>query len=151
MPTEVIDPYATLADILVDAIEEEFSDLEYLNVKHDRLHESISVDGRVHVGISPEDQEPVNVQLGIGVLIQFYMPYEKMVNPAQEVDPRVITMMAERLRVCLQKHRTTATGEVWFFEVGTVRFPKDGTGNKTRFEARITGTGNNMGLIETIG
>lgn len=148
----VTDPYSEIAGIIETAIRAEFDDLlPYLAVEHDRIHESLGTDGRTYVGISPEDEFPSNIELGIEVLIQFYGPWNADVNPHQTVDPRAITNKAERLRQALQEVRTVGTPGVWFFDIGRTTYPNDPTGNKTRFELTVTGTGNNTGLVETIG
>lgn len=151
MPTYVTDPYSLLAESVEQTILDEFPDIEYINVLHDRIHESMGADGQTYVGISPGDQGSSGIVLTIELLIQFYGPFTPDVNPFQHADPRIYTTYAERLRQALSKVRTTGTSEVWFFDVTSTRFPIDATGNKTRFEMVVVGMGQNSALTETTG
>ena len=151
MATTVTDPYTVLADAIEDVVMAEFDDEAFLVFKHDALHESLGTDGKTYVGVSPEDEQTFNIELQIAVRLQFYMPYIADVDPFQEVDPRIITNKAERLRQALGRARIVATGDVWYFDVDRTTYPKDATGNKSRFEMSIVGRGNNSGLVETTG
>ena len=149
MPTTVTDAYTVMANAIETVVAAEFSDDSTLIIKHDRLHGSVGSDGRTYVGISPEREPTFDLELQIEVLIQFYGGYKADVNPFQEVDPRVITNKAERLRQALGAIRIVGTSNVWYFDVDSVSYPPDATGNKSRFEMSIIGRGNNSGLIET--
>lgn len=149
----VTDPYTQMANVIETAILTEFDDMPYIRVVHDRIHESLGVDGVTHVGISPEDEPSGGIDLTITCLIQFYGPFIAEVDPDQQVDPREITNKAERLRQALAEVRTVGTPQVWFFDVDRTRYPSDATGNKTRFEMTVTGRGQNSAyqLTETTG
>ena len=151
MATEVTDPYTILANAIEEAVLNEFDDETYLTFHHDRLHESLGSDARTYCAISPETEPSDNIELRVEALLQWYGPYKLEINPKQEVDPRIITNKAERMRRCLEKIRTVASSEMWFFDVVTTRYPNDPTGNKSRFEMTIVGRGQNSGLVETIG
>lgn len=148
--TDVVDAYSLVANILEEVILDEFADEPYLSVRHDRVHESVGVDGRTYVGISPEDENNYNIETRLSILIQFYGPWKEAVDPLQIVDPREITNKAERMKQALQSVRTVGLGIAWFFDVVNVRYPIDPTGNKSRFELGIVVRGNNTGLIESI-
>lgn len=148
--TDVTDAYTVVANIIEQVVLTEFSDEAYLTVRHDRVHESVGVDGRTYVGISPEDEQNYNIESRMSILIQFYGPWQEAVDPLQIVDPRLITNKAERLKTVLQNQRTVGQGIAWFFDVTNTRFPMDPTGNKSRFEMGILVRGNNTGLIESI-
>lgn len=146
----VTDPYTQVADLIETTIRAEFNDEQYINVIHDRIHESLGSDGMLHVGISPEDENSGGIEMEVNVLIQFYGPHILDVNPNEAVDPRIISNKAERLRQALSEVRTVGTPQVWFFDVNTTRYPLDATGNKSRFEMTIQACGNNSAyLVET--
>lgn len=149
--TVVTDPYSIMAQVLQDAILAEFSDEPYLDLRHDRIHESLGEDGRTYVGLSPEAEPAADLDLRQEILVQFYGGYSAEVNPHQMVDPRGVTNKAERMRRALQAVTNVATPEVWYFNVVNTRYPNDPTGNKTRFEMLVIGHGSNTGLVETIG
>lgn len=149
--TQNEDPYYQLSKVVEDVIRSEFADIEYIDIKHDRIHGALATDGIHHVGIYPGPQQAYGTTEHVYLVVQFYGPWLKDVNPAQAVDPRDITWKAHRLRTALGLERTTATSEMWFFEVEGVQFPPDGTGNKTRFEMSIKGWGRNTGIVETCG
>lgn len=145
------DPYTKLANILEQVILSEFQAEEpYLNLRHDRCHESLGSDGRLYVGISPGDRYYFDIEEQMVALIQWYGPFEAKVDPNQQIDPRLITAKADKLKNALAAVRTTAFPELWYFDILSLRFPNDATGNKTRFEMEVIGRGNNTGLIETI-
>lgn len=149
MPTTVIDPYSILAEAIEVVLATEFSDIAYLNIVHDRLHESVGHDGKTWVGISPVSERTRGIDMYQTVLVQFYSPFTPDVDPWQQVDPRPMTNKAERLRVALSRARVIGQPEVWFFDVDDTVYPNDATGNKTKFEMTITGRGQNSALVET--
>jgi hypothetical protein len=148
--TVVTDAYSTVANIIESVVLTEFADEFNLIVAHDRIHESVGIDGMVRVGISPEEEMESGYESRMTILIQFYGTWVEDVDPLQVVDPRVITNKAERLKTALQNERTVGTPEAWFFDVTNIRFPNDPTGNKSRFEMGVSVRGNNTGLIESI-
>jgi len=150
MARTVTDPYSQLANVIEQVIRAEFNDEQYIEVIHDRLHESLGSDGQLHVGISPDEESTGGIEMDTTILIQFYGPFQPDVNPFQSFDPRIITTKAERLRQALSEVRTVGTPQVWFFDVTMTRYPSDATGNKTRFEMTVAATGNNTSyLVET--
>lgn len=151
MASIVTDPFTELAEIIETAVLDEFDDELYITFQRDRLHESLGSDGRLYVGVSPNEDRADNIELSAEVMLQFYDAYDLEIDPQQQVDPSVVTNKAERMRRALAYVRTTGTDHVWFFDVTTTRYPTDPTGNKSRFEMVIRARGNNSGLIETIG
>jgi len=149
MATTVTDPYTILADAIEVVVRNEFDDESFLTFRHDRLHESLGSDGNLYVGVSPEVERTQGIDMFQQVLIQFYGGFHPDVDPYQEIDPRIIANKAERLRRALARARVVATSEVWFFDVLDTNYPSDATGNKTRFEMRIQGRGQNSALVET--
>jgi hypothetical protein len=98
MPTTVVDPYTTIANLIEQVVKAEFTDIAYLRWHHDRLHESLGADGVTHVAISPEDDTAARAgTMTHDIFLQFYGPFVADVDPFQEVDPRAITTKAERL------------------------------------------------------
>lgn len=149
MATTVTDPYSILAGAIEQVVAFEFDDEQYLTFRHDRLHASVGTDGRTYVGVFPTAEDTARLELGLSVTIQFYGAYQADVDPFQQVDPRVITNKAERLRQALAKARITGMQQVWYFDVVATRYPPDATGNMTRFEMVVTSRGNNSALLET--
>lgn len=149
----VSDPYTELSDVLEEVVTEEFSpDHPYLDVRHDRLHESLGTDGRTYVGLFPSPSNFTNgVIRNVGIVVQFYDAFEARIDPQQQVDPRRITAKSTRLLNALRDRRTVGTSSTWFFNVEGIDYPKDATGNMTRFEMTITSMGQNTGLLETTG
>ncbi len=142
--------YETLATALKAIIDAEFAPEQFVAV-HDRLHESLG-SARTEIGISPENWRPTpqnrNVKLTY-VLVQFYNRYDLDIDPSQRVDPLIITSYAERLESAIQTQQasTPGTGEMWYFDVESVDFPQDPTGNKSRFHMIVLGRGDNAALI----
>lgn len=145
------DSYTTVAAILEQAIATEFA-AEHIVARHDKLHESMGLDA-VEVAIYPLFKQPGSRNKAIMetfVMVQFFGIYEKMVDPTQQVDPRLITQWADRFERKVESVQGSASGsnEVWFFEVVRTDFPDDPTGNKTRFQTTIKATGDNTALIQ---
>lgn len=149
----VTSPYVQVAEALETIIEAEFDD-KSLVVQHDNIHESLGYEGTV-VGVAPEDETPTTgrmIQQEIRVRVKFYDYWVKEIDNHTQVDPRVIAGYAERFRrACYAQHASvTGTELVWFFDVITVTYPNDPTGNKSRFEAVVRAFGQNSGLVETL-
>lgn len=148
----ITDPYSILAAALEQIITAEFgTDSPAPIVRHDRLHDSLGFTKRDYIGISPEREPAVGLETRIEALIQYYGSYDLEIDPEQIVDPRIITNKAERLRRRIQSSQFTATEQVWFMDVVAVDYPNDATGNKTKFEMRVLGHGNNSSIVETTG
>lgn len=145
-----MDSYAAVSTALKSVIAAEFS-AESITARDDKLHESLGLEG-IEVGVSPIRQipKPGNATaMETYVLVQFYMMWEKIVDPSTQVDPTVVTAMADRFRRKVESVQATAPGtnDMWYFEVTTTEYPDDPTGNKTRFEATVKATGDNTALI----
>lgn len=143
-------PETTARNALISLLATVFA-AEQFPIKDDRLHESLGWDGTV-IGVSPErtssDQGNRYVS-NIEILVQFYGKYNKEVDPRQTVSPSVVEGFAERFRNSLRGNADPNTGEVWYFTLERIEYPRDPTGNKTRFEAYLTAKGNNSALMET--
>lgn len=138
--------------VIKAALETEFA-AEGFPVYDDHLHESLGWDGKTRIGTSPIDSAPLasNEQvLVIRVKVQFYGKWNKEVDPDQRVDPGRIEEYAERFRRRMQTS-DPHTDTNWYIRVRRVAYPKDPTGNMTRFEAEVAVIGNNSALIETVG
>lgn len=147
------DPYEQVALALKSIIDTEFAP-QNVTAIHDRLHESLGTD-RVEVGISPESWRPKardRNSLETFVLVQYYDIWDKDIDPNQQVNPIVITNKASRFMRAVQNHQASAVGtaDVWYFDVESIEFPNDPTGNKTRFHAIIRAHGQNHSILETI-
>lgn len=121
---------------------------------HDKLHESLGLEG-VEVGISPMRQVPQPGQRNVMetyVFVQFYDLWEKEVDPEQQVDPRRITGFAHRFMQAVERAQAgvPGTSEAWYFDVDSVTYVDDPTGNKTRFEATVRARGDNAAMFERL-
>lgn len=144
-------PETTAREALIAVLATEFA-AEQFPIKDDRLHESLGWDGTV-IGVSPERtlSNPGNRYVSdIELLVQFYGRYNKEVDPKQTVSPSVIEGFAERFRSSLRQGVDPNTGSVWYFTLDRIEYPRDPTGNKTRFEAYLVAKGNNSALVETV-
>jgi hypothetical protein len=145
-------PYHTLATYLKTIIDTEFADLGVV-AQHDELHEALGLNGPV-VGIAPDFDTPRSDDLNIRehrLHVQFFNQWTKAVDPAQAVSPFTITELSDRfLRAVYAANRGDIDlPEAWYFYVERCEYPRDPTGNKTRFIAYITAYGNNAGIVET--
>jgi len=142
--------YETLATALKAIIDTEFA-VEGFVAIHDRLHESVG-HNRTAIGISPENWRPWTNDRNTKftyLLVQFYHRYDLEIDPEQVVNPIVVTNYCERLERAIQTTQasTPGTSEVWYFDVDSVDFPQDPTGNKSRFHMIVLGRGNNAALV----
>lgn len=125
-------------------------DAEGYKAKHDCLHESLG-QWRVEVGISPVriTQQPGNASVkNTFILIQFYGMWKAQVDPELQVNPFKVAAIQERLERALevQQAEDPASNEVWYFTVIGTDFPRDPSGNKTRFEMTVKAWGDAPGL-----
>jgi hypothetical protein len=124
---------------------------------HDELHESLGFD-QTRIGIAQDERGDI-VSSGNAlvqetwVVVRFQGKYDLKVDPLQSVDPRIVANYAERFRRAIQTANVPSygTNQTWFYDIREIRYPRDPTGNKTRFFATIRAYGNNSGLVETIG
>lgn len=147
-------PYAVLAGVVENIIVEEFASEGFV-VTHDKLHESIGWEG-TEIGLYPIS-EPImegnSLVREIHMMVQFYGMWEKDIDPATIVDPRLITSYAYRLENAVRSNEVRVGGsdEIWYFDVMDIEYPDDPTGNISRFHAIIRAFRNNAGLVETSG
>ncbi len=141
--------YEVAATGIKAIFDQEFA-AEGITAQHDCLHESLGRQ-RVSVGISPTRSTfaPNNaVVRHIYILIQFYDIWKQEISPETQVNPFKIASYAERLERALETAQASEPGsnEIWFYTVTNVDFPRDPTGNKTRFEMTIRAYGDAPGL-----
>lgn len=142
-------PYEEAATGVKTVFDTEFA-VEQFTAIHDCLHESLGRE-RVDVGISPErtnNSVGSEVMNEIYLLLQFYGLWTQEISPTTAVNPFTVASYAHRLQVALETAQDTriGTSAVWFYKVTGVDFPRDPTGNKTRFEMRILAYGDAPGL-----
>lgn len=122
-------------------------------VVHDKVHEALGYNGPV-IGIAPI-REPMNARNKMvresWIEIRFIGNWNKDVDPAQTVDPRVVADQADLLMRTIQNSHVSVTGDMWYFNVELVDYPDDPTGNKSRFYMTVRAWGNNTSLVETTG
>ena len=145
-------PYHAIADALKQIIDGEFADLGIV-AQHDELHEALGLN-KPAVGIAPLYDQPRTSDYNVRehyLHVQFFNTWQKMVDPTQSVNPFTITEMSHRfLRAVKAFNRGDVNiTEAWYFLVERIDYPRDPTGNKTRFVATIRALGNNAGIVET--
>lgn len=148
----VTSPYEAVANQLAGIIDAEFA-AEGLVTEHDCLHDSIGWEG-ARICVYPEMETPMPgrmIQEDVTVYVKYLGQYDKQINPEQSVDPRPTTVIAERLRRAINAAADARTANLWYFNLMDIMYPKDPTGNKTRFVARIVAYSQNSGIIETTG
>ena len=151
MPTT----YAIAAEAVKQMIDTEFA-AEQITCIHDELHEALGSDdvGGSIAGVSLIRQTPApgnRTAMHTLIQVQFFDGWDKEIDPTQEVDPRIIDGYHARLLHRIQSTNVTASGDHWFFQWEGTEFPRDPTGNKTRFVMTIRAWSNNAALIETTG
>ena len=120
----------------------------------DELHESLGYT-RVSIGIAPQRDTPqpsAKVVQDTVVTVQWFDLWEQMIDPAQQVNPIPITKKAERLRLAINAISSAEfNDQVWYLLVENIEYPRDPTGNKTRFVATIRAIGRNSSLAPETG
>lgn len=123
---------------------------EQFTAVHDCLHESLG-QRRVEVGISPirKVKMPNNQAAEqTFIWIQFYGLWKREIDPATAVNPFPIAEYAERLERALEAAQASQPGSdaVWYYQVDSVEFPRDPTGNRSRFEMTVRAFGDAPGV-----
>lgn len=150
MPTNTISPFEIAYASIKAAIDNEFPG-EGVAVIADELHESLGAT-EINVGIAPLNDAPMNGGRPVQetwIHVQWFDLWDPQINPTQIVDPIPITRKAERLRLALRSLSTGLGNKVWYFNIEDTQYPRDPTGNKTRFVMRIRAYGNNASISET--
>lgn len=145
-------PYELAATAIKNIIDTEFS-AEGFTALHDCIHEATGT-RRTTIGISPlrRRKMPGNEMVAqTYIWIQFYDVWKKEIDPEQQVNPFRIAGFQHRLEAALERAQATipSTNEVWYFMPETTEFPRDPTGNKTRFEMTVRCYGDSGALTET--
>lgn len=153
MSTLASSPFEAVAIAIKAVFDATFAAEQFVMI-FDDLHESL---GReyVAVGISPTEDLTRTTNALVQetwVEVKFYDLWRQEISPDTVVDPVTITAYAERFRNALRIASASdpGTGQVWYFDVRRITYPRDPTGNKTRFVATIRAFGNNSNLVETV-
>ncbi len=142
--------YADAADALVALCNTIYAP-EQITAIHDQLHEALGVDGAV-IGVAPIREIPVPGQRTTQqtyIQIQFFDVWEKEIDPSQEVDPRVIAAYHARLLEALRTATITVSGSLWYFQWEGTEYPRDPTGNNSRFIMTVRAWSKNAAEYET--
>ena len=137
-------PYTIAANGLATIITTEFTPEGVVPV-HDELHESLGRTGRA-VGISLEREAPMRrARMGqeIFLKVQWFEQWEDEVDPSIVKDPRTIATLANRLQLAMAAASLTYSGDFWYFIWEGTEYPRDPTGNKTRFVMYVRAFANN--------
>jgi len=145
------DAYASAATELKTIVDTEFGG-DGWTAAHDKLHPSMGSDGRV-AGISPISQRPSQRNNSVKetlILVQIYDYWSKTINPYDQVNPLIISNIADRFERALERWQNTSTKttDVWYFMVENVDYPEDPTGNKSRIEVTVKVVGDNTALTQ---
>ncbi len=142
---------ATGIKAIIDAV----YDAEGFKAKHDDLHESLGY-RRVEIGISPLRITPLPSNQSVDqtfIKIQFYGLYKREVDPELQINPFTVAAYHDRLATALETQQATDpdSNAVWYYQIVNTEFPRDPTGNKSRFEMTVRALGGSPGLGETTG
>lgn len=145
-------PFEAVATAVIAVFEATFASEQFQMIP-DELHESLGRD-RVSVGIAPTEDTRLNGNSLVQetwVEVKFYDLWTQEISPETVVNPYKIAAYAERLRHALGVASASdpGTGQVWYFDVVKTSYPRDPTGNKSRFVMTIRAFGNNSNLVET--
>lgn len=146
-----MNPYTEAANRLETIINATFL-AEGWKAEHDDLHDSLGYSG-TRIGISPLRELPqpnVGVTIQTTIQVKFLGTYYKDVNNEQRVDPRIVANYAERFRRALYGPPISPNDHHWFFQLTGIEYPRDPTGNATRFVATVVAFSQNTGLTETM-
>jgi len=147
-----VDQYAIIANGLISLVNTTFA-AEGVAAIHDELHESLGTE-RIEVGVAPVREQPMPGNRAAAhtlVTIQFFDLWDKAVDPTQMVDPRRITGFHARLKEALRTASIATSDSYWFFQWEGTEYPRDPTGNKTRFVMTVRAWSQNATLHETLG
>jgi hypothetical protein len=145
------DAYTDAANALKAVIEAVYDDVPNIQIAHDELHEALGTDGPC-VGIAPLREIPVATNRTTQqtyIQIQFFNDWEKEIDPTQEVDPRIITQLHARLMDALRTVTVTVGDIPWYYQWEGTEYPRDPTGNKTRFVTTLRAWSVNAAEYET--
>lgn len=146
------DPSVAVCEAVAALVDDEFS-VEGWETQHDRFGRSKGM-GDPHdqaiIGVYPEREFPRParvIQLQVPVVLQFHLGYDAEPDENIVRDPRIVAAFAGRLRRAFAGQNSDVGDGVWFLQLGDIEYPPDPTGNITRFEARIEGTGSNAAAL----
>lgn len=119
----------------------------------DWLHPSLGHEG-TRLACYPEAQafsRSEALVMDTEIHFQFFDYYDRQIDPEQAVSPVQIEQYAERFIRALQRNNSPSTDHLWYFNLVDIEYPRDPTGNKTRFVARIVAKSGDPSIIETAG
>lgn len=123
-----------------------------VNVRADKLHDSLGFDGPVAAAY-PERQQTGEdgISEHMLVMVQLFRRYSLEIDPQQRVDPALIESWVGRLQRALAAADDPEQEGIWYYNVAGVEYPDDPTGNKSRALIAIEGFGNGPRMFETAG
>lgn len=137
-------PATAARTTLMTLLEAEFGPDQF-EVRPDRLDASLGFDGGV-IGVAPDNEQPNpsdRMELWTGLTIQFYGYWSPETDPNEIVDPSTVEAWAWRFRQMIANYKQTGTSDVWWFQLDSIEYGDDPTGNCTRFVASVTARGAN--------
>jgi hypothetical protein len=146
----VTSPLTEMRGVIAAALDAEFAP-EGITFASDKMHPAMGLDGPVGA-IYPDAEVPRGgreIEAVNTAYVQVFAKWEKQVDPAQVFDPSLVEGWAARLQVALKAVQDVQTATTWFFTVKQIDYLDDPTGNRSRFLARVQGSGQNQNLLET--
>lgn len=134
-------PSTLLRERVRTIFETEFA-TEGWTVADDKLVRAAGKDGSTEVAVYPEDESPNPqryAELQVECVLQLYLAYEAVPEEHLVVDPTIIEGYGDRLRKACQGNQSGNDSDFWFFNVTSIHYPDDPTGNKSRLEATFVG------------
>lgn len=103
------------------------------------------------ISVTPdyERERPAKAYLlDLGITVQFYLGFAAEPDENIERDSTVIEGYADRFRAAFAGAGARVDdGDAWYLRLTSIEYPVDPTGNKTRFEALITGEATNRAAL----
>ena len=137
-------PATTARTTLLTLLSNEFGS-EGFAVRGDRLDRSLGFDGGV-IGVSPVSEVPNSrdrLELLTTLSVQFFGAWSPETDPNEFVDPAAIESWAYRFRALVASYKQTGTSTIWWFQLNSISYEPDPTGNCTRFIASVVARGEN--------
>lgn len=137
-------PATTARSTLIDLLVAEFGPDQFA-VRPDRLDKALGYDCAV-IGVYPVREMPNprdRLELLTTLQVQVFGHWNPETDPNEVVDPVTAEAWAWRFRQMIANYKQTGTSDVWWFQLDTIDYQNDPTGNITRFVATVTARGGN--------
>lgn len=116
----------------------------------DKILREAGRDGRNRMACYPELETEASGQvnrLDVFVRLQLYLAYTAEPDENIAVDPTIIEGYAARLRAAFETQSSGIVSDMWYLRLQRIEYPDDPTGNKSRFEAAIFASADNLASL----